>query len=334
MERYSRVGITSIKSFRPWLIGIAVMLSLPLFLDVSVIRVCIMAAYMAIFAMSWDMMSGYTGYVSFGHPFLIGVAGYVSAIWSRQGGFQPPHMVLPLAATIPLAIAASVGAGMLFFLPSMRARGPYFSLVSLAFMMIIHRLVIAIRPDMTGGDRGLTNLPSVVTGAIPNYYLVMGLLFAVGIGLWLVARSDVGNVLKAIHMDEDVVEASGISTYRFKRFAFLMSSMAAGIGGVFYTHYLASISPRGAFSAVFLLDIIISTVIGGMGTIVGPIFGSFFLTFIREYLRPYLLGSWRSLAYALVAIFIVLYKPKGLYGVGEDIANWFRARKSGGAQYG
>jgi len=312
----------------------AVMFALPLFVPISVVRVCIMAAYMAIFAMSWDMMSGYTGYVSFGHPFLIGVAGYVTAIWSHQEGFQPLHLVLPLSVTIPLSIAASVGAGMLFFLPSMRTRGPYFSLVSLAFMMIIHRLVIAIRPDMTGGDRGLPNLPAVVSGAVPNYYLAIGLMFAVGIGLWLVARSDVGNILKAIRMDEDVVEASGVSTYRFKRFAFILSSLTAGIGGAFYTHYLQSISPRRVFSAIFLLDMIISTVIGGMGTIVGSVFGGFFLTFTLEYLRPYLMGAWRFLAYSLVAIFIVIYKPRGLYGIGEDIINWFRARKSGGVQYG
>ena len=330
MERYSKMGITSIKSLRWWLIGIAVMFVLPLFLPISVLRVAIMAGYLAIFAMSWDMMSGYTGYVSFGHPFLIGVAGYATAMWSHQSGFQPPHIILPLSATIPLAIAASVGAGMLLFLPSMRTRGPYFSLVSLAFVMIIYRLVIAIRPDMTGGDRGLPDLPPVVAGVVPNYYLAIGLMFAVGIGLWYVTRSDVGNVLKAIRMDEDVVEASGISTYRFKRFAFILSALTAGIGGAFYTHYLASISPRRTFGAIFILEIIISTVIGGMSTIVGSIFGGFFVTFTLEYLRPYLLGAWRFLTYSLVAIFIVLYRPRGLYGMGEDIARWVARRREGG----
>ncbi|MBA7656995.1 hypothetical protein ES703_64924 [subsurface metagenome] len=308
---------------------------LPLFLPSSVLRICIMACYMAIFAMSWDMMSGYTGYVSFGHPFLIGVAGYVTAIWSHQEGFQPPHLVLPLYATLPLGIAAAVGAGMLFFLPSMRVRGPYFSLVSLAFMMIIHRLVIAVQPQMTGGDRGLPNLPPILLGAVPNYYLAIGIMFAVAIGLWYVTRSDVGNVLKAIRMDEDVVEASGISTYRFKRFAFILSSLTAGIGGVFYTHYLASISPRRAFSAIFLLDIIVSAVIGGMGTIVGPIFGGFFLTFILEYLRPYFeVGALRFLTYSLVGLFIIIYRPRGLYGIGEDIASWFRGKMRRGEVYG
>jgi len=307
---------------------------LPLFIPSGVTRLLIMASYLAIFAMSWDMMSGYTGYVSFGHPALIGLAGYVTAFLSHQEGFQPPHIILPLYLTMPLGIAAAVGGGMLFFLPSMRVRGPYFALVSLAFMELLHRLIIAIRPEFTGGDRGLPNLPSVVMGAIPNYYLSLGLMFTTAIGLWYVTRSNVGNILKTIRMDEDVVEASGISTYRFKRFAFLLSSVTAGLGGVFYTHYLASINPRRAFSAILLLDIIISAVIGGMGTIVGPMFGGYFLTFILEYLRPYLFGQWRLLAYALVAIFIVIYRPRGFVGIGEDIVNWFRTRMRKGEQYG
>jgi len=323
-----------IRRLRWWLIAIAVMCVLPLFVPMSVTRLLIMASYLAIFAMSWDMMSGYTGYVSFGHPFLIGLAGYVTAFLSHQEGFQPLHLILPMYVTIPLGVAAAVGGGMLFFLPSMRVRGPYFSLVSLAFMEILHRLIIAVKPEFTGGDRGLPNLPSVVMGAIPNYYLALGLMFTTAIGLWYVSRSNVGNILKTIRMDEDVVEASGISTYRFKRFAFLLSAVTAGLGGVFYTHYLASINPRRAFSAVLLLDIIISAVIGGMGTIVGPMFGSYFLTFNLEYLRPYLFGQWRLFAYALVAIFIVIYRPRGFVGIGEDIRNWFRARTRKGEQYG
>ncbi len=307
---------------------------LPLFVPSGVTRLLIMASYLAIFAMSWDMMSGYTGYVSFGHPALIGLAGYVTAFLSHQEGFQPPHMILPLYVTMPLGIAAAVGGGMLFFLPSMRVRGPYFSLVSLAFMEILHRLIIAIKPEFTGGDRGLPNLPALLIGAMPNYYLSLGLMFTTAIGLWYVTRSNVGNILKTIRMDEDVVEASGISTYRFKRFAFLLSAVTAGLGGVFYTHYLASINPRRAFSAILLLDIIISAVIGGMGTIVGPMFGGYFLTFILEYLRPYLFGQWRLFAYALVAIFIVIYRPRGFAGIGQDIVNWFRARMRKGEQYG
>jgi branched-chain amino acid transport system permease protein len=293
-----------------------------------------MAAYMAIFAMSWDIMSGYTGYVSFGHPFLIGLAGYVTAMLSHQGGFQPPHLVLPISITMPIGVAAAVGGGMLFFLPSMRVKGPYFSLVSLAFMMIIRRIVLAVNPEMTGGDRGLTSLPQVVPGLLPNYYLALGIMFAVAITLWYVGRSDVGNILKAIRMDEDVVEASGISTYRFKRFAFIISALMAGIGGVFYTQYLASISPRRVFDIVFNLDIIISAVVGGMGTIVGPMFGGYFLTFLLEYLRPVLWGANRYIVYSVAALLMIVFRPTGFYGIARDIKKWFQRKSISGEEDG
>lgn len=306
---------------------------LPFFVPSNYLRTCIMANFMVIFAMSWDMMSGYTGYVSFGHPFLIGIAGYVTAMLSRQGGFQPEHVVLPLYATIPLGVAAAVGGGMLFFLPSMRTRGPYFSLISLAFLMILHRILIADPGGMTGGDRGLTSLPYVTTGVANNYWLSLGIMFAIAVSLWLVAKSDVGHVLNAIHMDEDVVESSGLSTYRFKRFAFILSALTAGIGGAFYAHYMGSISPRGAFSYTFLLNIIISTVVGGMGTIIGSIFGGYFITFIVEQLRPFLEGSWRFLTYSLIAIAIVYFRPRGFMGIAQDITAWFRMKRKGGVQY-
>ena len=152
-----------IRSLRWWLIFIAVMCVLPLFAPSGVVRFLVFANFIAIWAMSWDILSGYTGYFSFGHPFLIGIAGYTTAILTHEFGF-------PLYGSMALGVLAGVGAGMAFFLPALRVRGPYFALVSLAFMEILHRLVIAIRPEFTGGDRGLPNQPAVFIGAIPNYY--------------------------------------------------------------------------------------------------------------------------------------------------------------------
>ena len=331
-KHYKSNYITLIRSLRWWLIGIVVIFALPYFAPIGIIRILIFAAYLSIFAMSWDLMSGYTGYISFGHPFLIALASYVTAILSCRAAFQPPHIILPIYITIPLGVAASVVGGILLFLPSMKVRGPFFSLISLAYMEILYRLLIVVHPEYTGGDRGLPNLPSIVAGAIPNYYLAFGLMFIIGIGLWFVTRSDVGIVLKAIHLDEDVVESSGINTYKFKMFAFILSAVVAGIGGAFYVHYLGSLGPRRALGTNFLLEIIIAAVIGGMGTITGPIFGAFFLTIILEYLRPYLFGQWRFFAYVLLALLIIIYKPKGLYGIARDTRNWFsrRSRRKAG----
>ncbi len=308
---------------------------LPTFVPKGYLRPFVFANFMAIFAMSWDIMSGYTGYVSFGHPFLIGIAGYTTAILSHQGGFQPEHLVLPLYVTMPLATIAAVGGGMLFFLPTMRVRGPYFSLVSLAFLMLIHRLVIAIAPQLTGADRGLTGLPPVVLGVIPNFYVSFLLVFVIGIGLWYTGKSQIGTVLKAIHMDEDAVASSGLNTFKFKLIAFLLSSFTAGIGGAFYTHYLRSISPRAVFEPTFLLNIIIAALIGGSGTIAGPIAGAYFITFLLEHLRPFLEGSWRYLSYSIIALLFVVFKTRGFHGIVLDAVKSYRENKAKkGEQYG
>jgi branched-chain amino acid transport system permease protein len=275
---------------------------------------------MAIFAMSWDILSGYTGYVSFGHPFLIGTVGYTTAMLTY-------HLGMPLYASIPLAVLVGLAAGMLFFLPGLRLRGNYFCLVTLALMVILHHLVIAIRPDLTGGTRGLPGLPSVVMGSIPNFYLSFGIMFLIAVGLWYVAKSDIGTVLNAIRLDEDAVSAAGLSTLRFKLIAFTLSAFTAGIGGAFYIHYAAAIAPESVFSVSFLLTIVIAALIGGQNSIIGPMIGAYFLTFLLEYLRPYIAGPPRFLLYSAIALGLYVYKVRGFYGIIQDIANWHRERR-------
>lgn len=325
---------TLTRSLMGWLIFIGVMSILPAFLPSSYIRICIFANFLAIFAMSWDILSGYTGYVSFGHPFLIGMAGYTTAFLSHQGGFQPPHLVLPLYATIPIGVGVGVGAGMLFFLPGLRLRGNYFCLITLAYLIVVHHLVIAIRPDLIGGTRGMTGLPSVVMGATPNFYLSLALMFSIAIGLWYVSRSDIGHVFNAIRMDEDVVSTTGLSTLKFKLIAFTLSALTASIGGAFYTHYVASIAPESIFSVTFLLSIIVAALIGGQNSIIGPIIGAYFLTFLLEGLRPYIAGTPRFLIYSAIALGLYVYKVRGFYGIIQDVANWYRERRRKGVQYG
>jgi len=228
---------------------------------------------------------------------------------------------------MPLAVGVGLGAGMLFFLPGLRLRGNYFCLVTLAWLIVIHHLVIAIRPDLTGGTRGITALPMVAMGAIPNFYISFFIMVAIAMGLWYVARSDIGAVFNAIRMDEDAVSTAGKSTLRFKLLAFTLSAVTGGIGAVFYIHYLGSISPESVFSVTFLLSIIIAALIGGSGTIIGSIMGAYFLTFLLEYLRPYLPGTPRFLLYSVIALGLYVYKIRGFYGIIVDVRNWYRERR-------
>ena len=291
-----------------WILFGAAMCIAPLVLPTGTVRVMIFANFLAIFAMSWDVISGRTGYISFGHPFLIGLAAYTSAILSY-------HLDLPLWLTIPAGVLAAVVGGTLFFLPALRIRGTYFALVTLAFMELIYELTKVVAPDITGGTRGLSGIDPVVRGAVPNFYLSFAITFAIGVAVWLLFRTRMGAALSAIRMDEDAVTASGLSTTRLKLFAFIVSALIAGVGGAFYTHYLGSIAPRGLFDISFLFTILVAALLGGSGTVAGPILGAYFLTFLLEYLRPVLPGPERYFIYGSIALIVYVLEPRGLHRI-------------------
>ena len=310
-----------------WLIYGALMSLIPVFISAGTLRIFIFAHFLAIFAMSWDILSGYTGYVSFGHPFLIGIAGYTTAILTH-------HLGAPLYCSIPLAVLVTIGAGTLFFFPALRTRGTYFALVTLAFMEVTYHLMQVVKPEVTGGTRGLSGLPLLATGAIPNYYISFFSMFLIAMGLWALTRSSVGTVLSAIRMDEGAVKSAGLSITKLKLLAFTLSALVAGIGGALYTHYLGSISPRNMFDINFLFTILIAALIGGEQSIVGPILGAYFLTFLLEYLRPYIPGAWRFLLYGVIALVVYYYAPKGLYSVVQASIKWFGRKIRRDGQYG
>ena len=305
---------------RWWLLFALGMSLLPLFISPGTLRIFIFANFLAMFAMSWDILSGRTGYISFGHPFLIGIAGYTTAMLTY-------HLNWPLYITIPTAVVTTMIGGTLFFLPALRIRGTYFALVTLAFMELMYHSMQVVQPKLTGGTRGLSGLPTLVSGAVPTYSLSFLVMFAIGVGLWLLIRTRLGIALSAIRMDEDAVRSSGLNTTRLKLFAFMVSAMVAGIAGALYTHYLGSIAPRGIFEINFLFTILVAALLGGAGTIIGPIIGAYFLTFLLELLRPYIPGAGRYLIYGVIALVLYYYVPKGLYSLFERLRErFFRPR--------
>jgi branched-chain amino acid transport system permease protein len=294
------------------------MVTVPLYVPEGYVRVIIMANYLAIFAISWDILSGHTGYVSFGHTLLIAISGYVSAILSYPPGSWPRsdfHLGLPLYFTIPAGIAVATLTGFVFFIPGLKTKGPYFVLVTLA-ASIVGEGIATLSGDIGGATRGLFGFPTTVSGCAPNYYLSLILLCIIGFTLWSISKSDMGQLLRAISIDEDALSFLGKNVLKLKAVAFFVSALVAGIGGAFYFHYLGSISPHSAFSYLLLIEILLSAVIGGMGTIIGPIIGAYFTTLILEGLRPVFpeaSASARVIAYLIIGLAVYLKRPQGLY---------------------
>jgi len=295
-------------NFALWAAFIGGMFLLPEFVSKGTLRTIIFANFLAIFAISWDVLSGRTGYISFGHPFLIGIGAYTTAILSKR-------FDLPLEYSIPIAVIVTMIAGFIVFLPALRLKGSYFALVTLAFMELMYQLVQVFRPDLTGGTRGISGIQTLTRGAANGYYMSLSLMLAVALSMWLLMRTRVGTALSAIGMNEESVSGSGLNTTKLKLFAFLTSAFVAGLGGAFYVHYLGSIAPRALFDINFLFTIIVAALIGGSSTIVGPMIGAFFLTFLLEYLRPYLPGAERYFIYGGIALLLYMYQPKGMYEI-------------------
>ena len=305
--------------FAAWGAFILGMMALPELVSKGTLRTIIFANYLAIFAISWDLLSGRTGYISFGHPFLIGIGAYTSAILTKRFGVD-------VELAIPIAVVVTMLGGLVVLLPALRIKGSYFALVTLAFMELMYQLVQVIRPDLTGGTRGMSGVQTLTRGAVNGFYLSSVLMVIVAIAAWLLMRTRLGTALTAVGLNESAVEGSGLSTTKLKMVAFLASAFVAGLGGAFYVHYLGSIAPRALFDINFVFTIIVAVLIGGASTIIGPIIGAFFLTFLLEYLRPWLPGAERYFIYGGIALLLYMYQPKGIYYMLQS--GWARLKGS------
>jgi len=154
--------------FALWAAFIAGLMIMPELVSKGTLRTMIFACYLSIFAISWDILSGRTGYISFGHPFLIGIGAYTTAILSKR-------FDVPLELSIPIAVVMTMVAGLIVLLPALRIKGSYFALVTLAYMELIYQLTQVVRPDLTGGTRGISGIETLMAVTADAYwYGVMG----------------------------------------------------------------------------------------------------------------------------------------------------------------
>jgi branched-chain amino acid transport system permease protein len=216
---------------------------IPLFTEEPyVLRTLIFANIYVIFAVSWDFISGYTGLMNFGHALFFGVAAYTSALLNLRLGLEP-------WATIPIGALVAVLAGLIVCLPALRLRGPYFSLISLAFPLILLGAVFAFT-DFTGGELGISGIARISDSRTVEYYISVLVMLGSVFIMWKLtdAKSSfvrLGIILHAIREDEIAARASGINTVRYKLLAFAIGGLFAGVAGggfvAFMGHWSESI---------------------------------------------------------------------------------------------
>ncbi|MFJ6569732.1 ATP-binding cassette domain-containing protein [Streptomyces sp. NPDC091292] len=300
---------------------------LPLVSDNAYLQnMAIMAFLLAVMASGWNIMSGYTGYVSLGQSAFLGVGAYTTALLSIHTGMSPF-----LAAPVGGVVAA--GAALLLGLVGRRTRGIAFVIVSFAFLEFT-ALLVSNWSSLTNGNHGLAlPLPTWDSAYLnwPFYYALLALLALTIWGSWAIRRSKFGIGLMAIRDDESKADGIGVRTDRYKMLAFAASAFPIGVAGGIYGYYIAFLEPASMFDIVIAMQIVLAAHLGGVGTLWGPVLGAFLLEPLNQFTNQNLsgpdAGSWRLIIYGALLAAIVLFFPKGVLTEG---LNWLtRLRRSG-----
>ncbi len=297
--------------------GLAAVLLAALALPLAVklpyfLHLIILALIWVVLAQGQNLIQGFTGYVSIAQAGFMGIGAYSSTLLSVKLGW-PVWLAMAFAPLMTALLAVLAG------YPSLRVKGHYFAIVTLAYNMVIF-IVLTTWSSLTGGEAGISNVPRPPDIAIGSHVWSLGdrvgyyylALVAAALATWLCAlilHSRVGRVLLAIRQNEALIEATGVQTWRYKLFAFVVSASLAGLAGAVYAHFIGFLNPD-AFGVDHSLNAILAVILGGSGTLAGPVVGAFAVVFLPEYLR--VAENYRLVIYGFVLVAATIFMPRGL----------------------
>lgn len=258
-------------------------------------------------AQSWNLISGLTGYVSFGHVAFYGTGAYTAGVLILRADWPWPLAVLAGGVTAPL-LALLIG------YPCLRLKGPYFAIAMLGLNEVM-RVVVSYFDGLTGGGLGLS-LPTL-HASVPIYYAMGATALGATVLAFAVITSRFGLRLMSIREDEVAAEAMGIDTSRYKLYAFLLSAVAPGIAGGLFARDQGYIEPISVFPLLTTITMIVMCLFGGKGTIFGPVLGAVLLSIFQELVWARFLYVHQVLFGAII-VAVVLFMPKGILGVLQE----------------
>ncbi|MBC2860530.1 branched-chain amino acid ABC transporter permease [Stappia sp. 28M-7] len=310
-----------------YLVILAGLIVLPSFISTKYyIHLSVLALIWVIVAQGQNLIQGFTGYVSIAQAGFMGIGAYGTALLGLNFGL--PVWLTILSAPLITALFALVAG-----YPSLRVKGHYFAIVTLAFNMVIF-IVLLNLTDLTNGEAGLMGIPKpgagkdgVINFADRTTYYYFVLIAATGVTALtaLIVNSRLGRVLVAIRQNETLVGAAGLAAWKYKLFAFVVSAMFAGFAGALYAHYQSFINPE-IFTIAQSMDAVLAVILGGSGTITGPIIGAFAIVFLPEYLR--FADSFRLVIYGLILILATIFMPRGIVGLASDALGLLKKRRA------
>ena len=278
-------------------------------------------------ASSWNIFSGYSGYIALGHAVYFGVGAYALTLLANHLGIAAGWGVfalVPVAGIIAGLVAIPTG------LIALRARRHTFVVITIAFMFVFQ--LAASNFAFTGGTSGLQPPTPLWSAASYNdhFYYVTAIVLVATVALsWLVRRSRFGLQLFAIRDDEERARGLGVRVARVKLTAFVVSAIPVGMVGGIYAYFLGQIFPQFAFDPLFDLSIALMAFIGGLGTVWGPLLGALVLESLQQYFTE---QSGASQVYLIIYgglfLAVILLLPRGIIPSVQDLLERWRTRAS------
>jgi branched-chain amino acid transport system permease protein len=317
---------------RAWLVALFVALAaFPWAAGSYLTYVAVLLGIHVISAMGLNIMTGYTGLISLGHAAFMGVGCYAAAAAANAG--VPFWLALPLGGLASAAIGLGVG------VPSLRIKGLYFAIATLAAQFVLG-FVFREWESVTGGVRGV-NLPApalfglALEGDRAVYYVVMPLAAAMLVGARNLFRTRVGRAFIAIRDRDISAEVLGISLLRYKLTAFAIGSFYAGVAGGLWGYFFRAATPE-AFSFGLSIFYLAAIIVGGLGSVLGSILGAAFMTMVPEVLRaavawiaPWyppatvLLSPAREIVFGALIVGFLVFEPHGLAEMWRRVRRFF-----------
>ena len=299
------------KSYFPWLtlalaIGIA---ALPMVVTNDYqLRIWMLLLIYAILALGLNLLVGLAGLVSLGQAGLFAIGAYAVSILATKAGFG-------FVSGFGVAMLAAGVFGVVLAYPTVRVRGVYLAVITIAFGIIVENIAIEWS-SVTGGTTGISNIPKVsLVGRQLNdsqFFYLIGVLFLVGFVLhYNIIQSRFGRAMRAVTQSEIAARSIGISPIFMRTLAFVVSAVYAGAAGALYAYLNNYVNPD-TFRFVDSVRYLLMVILGGSGTVVGPVIGAAILTYLPELFQA--LGVWQQFAYGALLAFVMFVMPLGIAG--------------------
>lgn len=302
------------------LVGLLVVaFALPLVVrSATYMHILVLLLFYAYLTTSWNIVGGFAGVLPLGHAAFVGIGAYTSTVLSLQYGMSP---WLGMLVGGVLAMVA----GIIIGLPTLKMRGAYFALATIAFAEGFRVMVENfdyIGPLKLNGPRGL-QIPPLETGLAnfmfstkePYYYIILIMLLAVMLLTYVISRSKLGYYLIAGGEEPEAAMALGVNVAKARLIAMAVSSFLTALAGTFYAQFSLYIHPKSIISLDMSFEIAFIALIGGRGSIVGPLLGAMLLRPVSDFCRIYFgdtLPGMHLIIFGLVLILVMFYQPRGL----------------------